>query len=117
MPKIMHYRYKTACEMYPCTRPAQYSIGNPGEPSSTFVNVCGKCLQKLADEMPIQMIKDRLKKPCKQCHMSQVKINTQVELDSFSVRDLRDMARKIDMKGYSSMTKDELIAELTRKVR
>lgn len=114
---IKEINYSVICDTYRCNRHARYSIGNEGEPTSTHHVVCEKCLKAIADALPIELIKDRLKKPCKQCHMSQIKVEAQEQLDKFSLRELKDLAKKEGIKGYSSMNKDQLIGELTRGIK
>lgn len=122
MIEIKPYKYRVRCDIYKCSNLAKYTIGNVGEPSNTRINLCEECLQGIIDAVPEEMLQKRVEKMLEKKleELSKQAENTENEqkqgngdeLESKTVKELREMAKEKGIEGYTNMKKDELIKAL-----
>jgi len=110
MVKIMPYKYLSMCDIYGCSNQAKYAIGIPGEPPSTYFIICEDCLRDIVENAPFKKeITTIEKKPIQESSKEEV-------LSKKTMFELRNLAKEKGIRGYTRLSRKELISELERVI-
>lgn len=122
MVDIMPYQYLSTCDIYPCNNRAEYAIGRRGEPPNTYFLICKECLAELLKRgialMPevVHGKENEIDNSMVVQNADDITIETPEEnskaLQDMTLFELRNLAKEKGIRGYTRLSRKELIKVL-----